>query len=108
MACRHSDIERCENDIRKVKEILKLTFDEEEINYSVTLELENLSKNCNNTFSCVNMEALMNEEKKLNKDITELLPELNKKCSIKISELNKEKYNMKMEDIEYHSRHHVK
>ncbi|WPC41633.1 hypothetical protein [Clostridium sp. JS66] len=106
MACRHDDIARCKSDIQKITEIGELLAVEEGINLLVTLELSSLASNCEATFSCINMEELKSEEKKLNKDISDLLPKLIKECASKLVELGKELVAMEIEDFEYHMEEH--
>ncbi|KAJ49500.1 methylmalonyl-CoA mutase N-terminal domain/subunit [Clostridium tetanomorphum] len=104
MGCRCNDITKCTSDIFKVSEMKKLFSDTKVLNFSVSMQLQQLAINCMTTFSCVNMMELMSEEKKLNKDVTELLPNLVKKCEDKIEQLKSQKRSMQIEDIEYHSK----
>lgn len=85
MGCRCNDITRCTNDISKISEMKSSFSNTESINCSVSIELQKLAINCMTTFSCINMGELMSEEKKLNKDVTELLPKLVKNVKIKLS-----------------------
>lgn len=102
MGCRCNDISRCTSDISKITEMSELLVYEEGINLLVTMELGSLARNCEATFSCVNMGELKSEEEKLNKDISDIVPKLIKKCATKILDLEKEKIEMEIEDIEYH------
>ncbi|MCY6958029.1 hypothetical protein [Clostridium brassicae] len=106
MGCRCNDITKCTSDIFKINEMKSLFSNTENINFSVSMELQRLATNCMTTFSCVNMMELMSEEKKLNKDMTELLPNLVKKCEDKIEQLKSQKRSMEIEDIQYHRKHH--
>jgi len=102
MGCRCSDIGKCICDMAKIEEIKFISVFTEMINHSVASELTNLASNCDSIFNCVNMDDLMTQEKKLNKDVTELLPELVKECSKKLEDLQDQLSSMQSEDSDYH------
>ena len=102
MGCRCSDIRKCICDMVKIGEIEVLSGFTEITNHSVSSELTSLAINCDSIFNCVNMDDLMTQEKKLNKDVTELLPELVKECNNKLRELQSQLSSMQSEDSHYH------
>jgi hypothetical protein len=106
MGCRCKDIRKCLKDISTIGEIEGLVNNLEGTNVSVSMELQSLAINCMSTFYCANMGELMSEEKRLNEDMTELLPELANKCETKITKLQSQYRSMKREDHSYHHRHH--
>jgi len=85
MGCRCRDIPKCLKDISTIEEIKGLVNNLDGTNDSVSMELQSLAINCMSTFYCANMGELMSEEKRLNEDMTELLPELLNKCKTKIT-----------------------
>jgi hypothetical protein len=86
----------------KIEEIKVISLFTEMTNHSVASELTSLASNCDSIFNCVNMDDLMTQEKKLNKDVTELLPELVKECSKKLEDLQDQLSSMQSEDSDYH------
>ena len=105
MGCRCRDIRKCLRDISKIEEIQGVVNNIEGTNVSVSMEMQSLAINCMSTFYCANMSELMSEEKRLNEDMTESLPELVNKCETKITKLHSQYKSMKREDHEYHHRH---
>lgn len=106
MGCRCSDIRNCVNDISKINEIKDLFSNTELLNFSVTMELQSLAMKCMTTFSCINMADLISEEKKLNKDMIQLLPRMVTQCDEKIEQLRSQEREMVREDTHYHSEKH--
>ena len=102
MGCRCLHIRKCICDMMKIEEIKFISVFTEMTNHSVASELTSLASNCNLTFNCVNMNDLMTQEKKLNKDVTELLPELVKECNKKLEDLQHQLSSMQSEDSDYH------
>ena len=108
MGCRCRDIPRCSSDIRRIENISSLFKDSDDINESVSTELNGLAMECFIAFSCKNIQDLTTQEKKLNKTLTESLPQLVNKCKSKIKKLRNELSSMRSEDRDYHERkrHH--
>lgn len=106
MGCRCNDMHKCLRDISKIEEIKGLVSNIEGTNFSVSMELQNLAINCISTFYCINMGELNSEEKRLNEDMIQLLPQLANKCEDKIEKLHSEYQSMKREDHEHHHKHH--
>ena len=110
--CRCRDIPKCSSDIRRIENISSLFKDSDDINESVSAELNGLAMECFIAFSCKNIQELTTEEKKLNKTLTESLPQLVNKCEYKIEKLRNELRSMRSEDRDYHEeqerrrRHH--
>lgn len=104
MACRCRDMSKCLRDISKIEEIKGLVKNIEFTNISVSAELQSLAVNCISTFYCINMAELNHEEKRLNEDLIELLPQLISRCENKIDKLHLEYNSMRREDRRYHER----
>jgi len=102
MGCRCRDIPRCSRDIERIEDILSLFKDTEVTNVSVSSELNGLANQSMATFFSKDMFELEAEEKKLNKTLTDLLPDMINECEGKISDLKNKLSSMKSEDKRYH------
>lgn len=106
MSCKCIDKKKCRNDIDRIKDIASILFKDISKNMMVTGELSSLGNKERSTFTASNMDELVSEEKKLNDDMTQLLPQLLKKCNEKIESLELEYTYLVSEDSEYHRKQH--
>lgn len=104
MGCRCRDKRNCTRDISKITKVQQLFSSAQATNISVSIDLNNLATKSLLTFFSINMNSLMNEERKLNDDMTDMLPNLITKCENKIEDLHNEYKSMSREDYDYHHR----
>lgn len=103
MACRCIDKQKCNRDILKLNEIKILLTEIQNKNFDISMELNNFSRNCNNTFASANMIEFNSEVKKLDDFIEESLPVITSKCNEKITLLQTTYNSLTTEDEQYHS-----
>lgn len=109
MSCRCKDIDKCTRNMNKIEEIQTILSTTENTNYFVSSELASLASNSFFAFYCVNMNDLMSEEKKLNEDVINILPQLVRECKDQYNELDEKLTSMRSEDHHYHEekrKHH--
>jgi len=102
MGCRCGDIPKCSHDIGTIERIESSFKDADGKNEAVSSELHGLASQCFLTFFCKDMNGLETEEKKLNKTLSEILPDMIKECEEKVFSLRQELSSMISEDREYH------
>lgn len=106
MGCRCRDMRNCKKDITKIEKVKELFSKSEVTNTLLSGDLSNLAGKSMLTFYAANMSSLTNEERKLNNDMTDMLPNLISKCENKIEDLHDEYEKMEREDHHYHKHHH--
>lgn len=106
MSCRCRDMSNCKKDMKKISEAKELFIEVEATNTMLSGNLGELAGKSMLTFYASNIMSLMSEEKKLNEDMTEIIPKIIEKCENELEKLNHEYSEMSREDHHYHSEKH--
>lgn len=108
MACKCNEIKKCKNDMDNVQEIRAILLNLVRSNSELSGVYTDLSSKTNETFTTVNMDSLMTEEKKLNYDISPNIDKMLMMCNGKTLKLEAEHALLVAEDKAFHGLEELK